>query len=551
VIFDLVSKIVYRPSDKHKINLVFFHVTSNTNYNKYGLLLMTQIQTNEKTFSDSEQLVSITDLKGRITYANEEFCEIAGYSLDELVGQHHNIVRHPNMPKAAFKDLWKKLKDGDSWRGMVKNKCKNGDFYWVDAYVTPLYENNTINGYQSVRTKPSENQKKKAQQYYDKLNNKKSIPDFNANTSLKRATGLIIIVLAFITNLVFANNLISSITLLACIALLFVVFYEELIRFPHTVANTKSSFDSPSRLIYSGKGLINIITYPIELYKAKIKTILGRSHDSGRNLIKVATELEALSSEMLRGINVENEHLAQLATAITQMSATIDEVSSNTALTHERVMNIQDDCTKNIKIIDVNQIKITNLTQDVENAATNAISLVTDVDKISSFMSEIQGIADQTNLLALNAAIEAARAGEQGRGFAVVADEVRTLASRTQDVTVQIQTSVDELQTTLKEWSDVMLASKGNAEECSEGTVKIKQAMYNIINNVHDVSDMTAQIATAAEEQSVVASEISRNTSTINDVSTNNAELAQQVYIGGIDVKKSAKAIDDLSQTFK
>ena len=262
---------------------------------------MNHLSNNEKIFSYSEQLVSTTDLDGRITYANEEFCDIAGYSLDELTGQHHNIVRHPSMPKAAFKDLWDKLKLGDSWRGMVKNRCKNGDYYWVDAYVTPLYENDKIIGYQSVRTKPSEDQKKKAQQLYDTLNSGKSTLDFNANTNLKRIIGLTVIILAFVANAILINSLLSSVILLVCIGLLFIIFSEELILFPHAVASTKLLSDSPSRMVYSGKGLINIMRYPIELYKARIKTILGRSRDSGRTLVKLSAELEKYQMKCLKG----------------------------------------------------------------------------------------------------------------------------------------------------------------------------------------------------------------------------------------------------------
>lgn len=125
----------------------------------------------EVFFDDAEQLVSITDTRGIITYANETFCKVAGYSQEELHRKNHNIVRHPDMPKAAFKDLWSELEAGNHWQGVVKNLCKDGRYYWVDAYVTPMYENNKLTGYQSVRVKPSEQLKQKAEATYHAINN--------------------------------------------------------------------------------------------------------------------------------------------------------------------------------------------------------------------------------------------------------------------------------------------------------------------------------------------------------------------------------------------
>jgi len=512
---------------------------------------MNHITNTERTFSEDVQLVSITDLNGRIKYANDEFCNIAGYTLDELIGQNHNIVRHPSMPKEAFHDLWGKLKQGKSWRGMVKNRCKNGDYYWVDAYVTPIYEESRVTGYQSVRTLPSHQEKQKAVQLYSDINRGKSKSDFQSNTKIKQAIAALVFTLALLITSNYSQSFIPVITLFVCVSITFIIFFQELIAFPHYVAKTKKDFDSPSRFVFSGNGPINIVSYPIELYKARIRTVLGRSKDSGRKLVTIATELETSSKKMLHGINEENSHLGQLSTAITEMSATIDEVSCNTNQTHDRVLTVQDACHDNIKIIESSQGKINILAEDVDQAASNALGLVTDVNKISTIMSEIQGIADQTNLLALNAAIEAARAGEQGRGFAVVADEVRTLAGRTQQATEQIQSSVIELQTTLKQWSEVMLTSKTNAEQCSVDSVSIKEAMLHIIENIADVSDMTAQIATATEEQSVVANQISHSVHTLDGISQQNTHLAEQVHDYGIAVNTSAEDIDKLSSTFK
>ncbi|MBA6341680.1 PAS domain-containing protein, partial [Colwellia sp. MB02u-10] len=235
---------------------------------------------NEKTFAAVEQLVSITDLQGRITYANPDFCAIAGYSLEELVGQHHNIIRHPSMPKAAFSDLWRKLKQEDSWRGMVKNRCKNGDYYWVDAYVTPVYENGKVTGYQSVRTLPSNEQKQKAQQLYDTLNNKGSVSGLETNVHLRRLLAIVLITMASFGIWTYTHSIVPPVVLLGCIGLLSLVFSPELFAFPNYVAKTKILFDSPSRIIFSGKGPLSIISYPIELYKARVRTILGRGADS-------------------------------------------------------------------------------------------------------------------------------------------------------------------------------------------------------------------------------------------------------------------------------
>ena len=123
----------------------------------------------EQTFPDQQRLISATDINSHITYCNAEFAAMSGFSQAELIGSTHNLVRHPDMPAAVFESMWGYLKAGQSWMGVVKNRCKNGNFYWVSAYVTPILEDGKLVGYESVRVKPSREQVSRAETLYARL----------------------------------------------------------------------------------------------------------------------------------------------------------------------------------------------------------------------------------------------------------------------------------------------------------------------------------------------------------------------------------------------
>lgn len=154
---------------------------------------------------------------------------------------------------------------------------------------------------------------------------------------------------------------------------------------------------------------------------------------------------------------------------------------------------------------------VSDLAMQVEQAATTATGLASEADKIGQVMSEIEGIAEQTNLLALNAAIEAARAGEHGRGFAVVADEVRALSSRTQNATAQIHSSIKEIQDTLFSWSKIMQSTKQQADDCVNTTGQTQQELDSIFTQISEISQLATDISAAAEQQQVVSRDIGSN----------------------------------------
>lgn len=484
-------------------------------------------------FPEHQRLISATDLKGCISYCNGAFVEVSGFTREELIRSPHNLIRHPDVPPVVFEHLWRTLKQGRPWMGIVKNRRKNGDHYWVSAYVTPILNAQLeIIGYESVRTKPTSDQVRRAEVLYSRLNRKKSAissKDRWLPVILQWFPLLLISQIAFLVGQYWGNHWGFLLAALLSIPIGAMVLYwqgrgsRRLLR----LADQMTADPMIARMYTDAQGVEARLEMAFLSQEAHLKTCLTRLQDSALHVQDQAREADGLAHSSSKRLLEQRQEIDLIAAAMNEMAATTQEVAGNVSTAANAAREAQQLVQQGQKVALGAREIIQKLSNSVQEAGEAVGNLAKDSDKIGSVVDVIKGIADQTNLLALNAAIEAARAGDSGRGFAVVADEVRQLAKRTSDSTHQIHQLIAALQK--QAHCAVSIAQQG-CQHVSVGVEEASltdQALTGIGDSINRITDMANQIASATEEQSSVAEDMSRNLTRIAHLSEQNTDSAK------------------------
>lgn len=507
----------------------------------------------EVTYNKSQKIVSTTDVNGSITNVNEHFINISGFTEDELLGQPHNMVRHPWMPEMAFKELWDCNKSQRPWMGMVKNRCKNGDYYWVDAFVSPMMEDGKTVGFQSVRSKPDSETIARAEAYYDKKSSVvESLLDKVQSTPLNIklfASFSCCTVLGFLGFMVTQSPIIALLLVIVANIVCSVLISRPWVAY---CSETESLISSPiAKKVYTGRndelGQLKLV---VKYLQSQQDTILYRAKGAAEQVNSSSVEALEQVDSTAKSTDVLYKEVELAATAIHEMSATVQEVSRNAAETSSAAAESKSNVDKGQFTLQETKEAMSDLVDAIDRSSATIAELNENSASIGSVVDVISSIADQTNLLALNAAIEAARAGEQGRGFAVVADEVRSLAAKTQESTSQISEMISALQAGTGVAVDSISKSHAQVQTGAEKIVSLDEQFSTILDNVDNISNMCIHIASATEEQSVVSEEINRNITNINTIGQENVESMHVLKSVNERLQGASQKMNDMVRQF-
>ncbi|MGL4846289.1 MAG: methyl-accepting chemotaxis protein [Aeromonas veronii] len=507
-------------------------------------------QEGEIHFPDNIALISTTDPASHITYANQHFCDVAGYGAAEMEGVPHNLVRHPDMPKVAFADMWQRLRQGKSWMGLVKNRAKSGQFYWVNAYVTPILNaQKEIVEFQSVRTKPAASDVAWAEQLYGLLRSGKVLPWLSRFHFEPGQLTLWLSASALLTTL--ATFATGNLLWLLPTALLLLAQAIHGWRLQQRLAHllTLADQDKGTRLcqvLYTRRrDTLAAVELALRMKQAELKAVVGRSADTNQQILQAAEDDRGNIQTIDTHLQQQRAHSEQLATAITELSHSIRDVAHSAHEASNLVIEVQQVSDEGLQALATTRSAVNQLHQELDANHAVLAQLTSDSQKISGILEVISQIADQTNLLALNAAIEAARAGEQGRGFAVVADEVRALAQKTRASTSEIHEMIQALHQTTRQLSDGMTQGAQTSVRCQQHVGTTADVLTQINQMLGQVTRTSDEIAQAVSQQADVTATLDEGVHQIHQLASHTADNSRQALDG---ITLLVERLQDLSR---
>lgn len=498
---------------------------------------------------DTETLLSTTDTQGCITYANAAFSRACGFSTEELMGQPHNLVRHPDMPVEAFADMWRSLKDGQSWTALVKNRRKNGDHYWVRANASPMRRNGQVTGYLSVRTKPSRAEIDPTEKLYRRVKaGQASGLAFHRGLAIRTGVmrwasalqllptvwrvrlPLLLVSAAMGVTLSFSGLAGAALVAVGAAVAVSLLLADWVIEAQITsplskmmiLAQQVASGEVAEGLSFNRCDDIGLIARAINQAGLNLHSLVADVHEQA-SAVHVASMQIACATQDL------SSRTEQAASSLEQTSAAMEQ---QTASVHQNSDSAQQASQLAHAAVEV----AAKGGEAMANVASTMALITASSRKIADIISVIDGIAFQTNILALNAAVEAARAGENGRGFAVVASEVRSLAGRSAAAAKEIKGLID--------------VSVINVENGSKLVANAGQTMTEVVDQVRKVNKLMAEITVASKEQSIGISQVGQAVAQLDEMTQQNAAMVEQSSAAAIGLGDQAQRLVDAVKVF-